>query len=142
MAGGCHGQCVTSQFIRQHTKQRCITSPDRLRHVAMATNKLVVTVPCVSIFNQIRVKVESEGMQFLYLIDIIFISALNRSAEFTSKPGLCPSVRAKGNHSDSGSVCNWDIDCPQWQKCCLTENNSSISRCLVPVPAGKHYPMQ
>uniref|UniRef100_UPI003D9EAECB uromodulin-like 1 isoform 1 precursor n=1 Tax=Danio rerio TaxID=7955 RepID=UPI003D9EAECB len=61
---------------------------------------------------------------------------LNRSAEFTSKPGLCPSARATGNHSDSGTVCNWDTDCPQWQKCCQTENNSSISRCLEPVPAA------
>ncbi|XP_043105776.1 uromodulin-like 1 [Puntigrus tetrazona] len=65
--------------------------------------------------------------------------SLNRSAEFTSKPGLCPPPRERGsrcNNSDSsGSVCNRDIDCPQWQKCCLIENTSPISQCLDPVPS-------
>ncbi|KAK2871043.1 hypothetical protein Q8A67_023570 [Cirrhinus molitorella] len=64
--------------------------------------------------------------------------SLNRSAEFTSKPGLCPSTRTTGslrnNSSFSSSVCNWDIDCPLWQKCCPTENTSSISQCSDPVP--------
>ncbi|XP_058646209.1 uromodulin-like 1 [Onychostoma macrolepis] len=65
--------------------------------------------------------------------------SLNRSAEFTSKPGLCPPTRATGclsnNSNSSGSVCNWDIDCPQWQKCCLIENTSLISQCSDPVPS-------
>uniref|UniRef100_A0A8C1GRV3 Uromodulin-like 1 n=1 Tax=Cyprinus carpio TaxID=7962 RepID=A0A8C1GRV3_CYPCA len=65
--------------------------------------------------------------------------SLNRSAEFTSKPGLCPPTRATGslcnNSNSSGSVCNWDIDCPQWQKCCLIENTSPISQCSDPVPS-------
>ncbi|XP_016133722.1 uromodulin-like 1 [Sinocyclocheilus grahami] len=65
--------------------------------------------------------------------------SLNRSAEFTSKPGLCPPTRATGslcnNSNSSCSVCNWDIDCPQWQKCCLIENTSPISQCSDPVPS-------
>ncbi|XP_061819050.1 uromodulin-like 1 [Nerophis lumbriciformis] len=40
---------------------------------------------------------------------------LNRTEEFTSKPGSCPA--ANGSHS-SGGDCDWDIDCPGWQKCC------------------------
>ncbi|XP_061904408.1 uromodulin-like 1 [Entelurus aequoreus] len=40
---------------------------------------------------------------------------LKRTEEFTSKPGSCPA--ANGSHS-SGGDCDWDIDCPGWQKCC------------------------
>ncbi|XP_026128824.1 uromodulin-like 1 [Carassius auratus] len=65
--------------------------------------------------------------------------SVDRSAEFTSKPGRCPPTRATGslynNSNSSGSVCNWDIDCPQWQKCCLIENTSSISQCADPMPS-------
>ncbi|XP_045896630.1 uromodulin-like 1 [Micropterus dolomieu] len=40
---------------------------------------------------------------------------VNRSGEFTAKPGSCPT--ADGLHP--GSVdCEWDMDCPGWQKCC------------------------
>ncbi|XP_052422908.1 uromodulin-like 1 [Carassius gibelio] len=64
--------------------------------------------------------------------------SVDRSAEFTSKPGRCPTTRATGslynNSNSSGSVCNWDIDCPQWQKCCLIEN-TSISQCSDPMPS-------
>ncbi|XP_067289925.1 uromodulin-like 1 [Pseudorasbora parva] len=66
--------------------------------------------------------------------------SLNRSAEFTSKPGLCPSASVTGslrNHSTSGSMCKWDIDCPQWQKCCQKENISNIYQCSNPVPANR-----
>ncbi|XP_077098464.1 uromodulin-like 1 [Siphateles boraxobius] len=62
--------------------------------------------------------------------------SLNRSAEFTSKQGLCPSAsvtRSLWNNSNS-SVCKWDIDCPQWKKCCQTENISNIYQCSDPVP--------
>ncbi|XP_029925012.1 uromodulin-like 1 [Myripristis murdjan] len=38
----------------------------------------------------------------------------NRSMDFTAKPGSCPS--ADGLSSDED--CEWDTDCPQWQKCC------------------------
>ncbi|XP_056127525.1 uromodulin-like 1 [Rhinichthys klamathensis goyatoka] len=61
--------------------------------------------------------------------------SLNRSAEFTSKPGLCPSTSVTrslwNNSNSSGSMCKWDIDCSQWQKCCQTEN---IYQCSYPVP--------
>ncbi|XP_067255339.1 uromodulin-like 1 [Chanodichthys erythropterus] len=62
--------------------------------------------------------------------------SLNRSAEFTSKPGLCPSASGslRNNSNSSGSMCMWDIDCPQWQKCCQTENISNIYQCSYPVP--------
>ncbi|XP_054611319.1 uromodulin-like 1 isoform X1 [Dunckerocampus dactyliophorus] len=41
--------------------------------------------------------------------------SLNRSEEFTIKPGSCPA--ANGSYS-SGDDCDWDIDCPGWEKCC------------------------
>ncbi|GAA6070285.1 uromodulin-like 1 isoform X1, partial [Tachysurus ichikawai] len=44
--------------------------------------------------------------------------ALNRSSEFTAKPGVCPARPV------SGSLCLWDSDCPHWQKCCQTGNQS------------------
>ncbi|KAI7793782.1 putative uromodulin-like 1, partial [Triplophysa rosa] len=59
---------------------------------------------------------------------------LNRSTEFTSKQGLCPSGGVSGSLGNdanpSGSVCTWDIDCPGWQKCCQNEN---ISQCSDPL---------
>ncbi|KAM6983468.1 uromodulin-like 1 [Tautogolabrus adspersus] len=40
---------------------------------------------------------------------------VNRSGEFTAKPGICPTA----DGLDSGSeACEWDMDCPGWQKCC------------------------
>ncbi|XP_036450955.1 uromodulin-like 1 [Colossoma macropomum] len=57
---------------------------------------------------------------------------LNRSAEFTAKPGVCP-VRSglgpgpgpgPGPVPGPGLQCEWDTDCPGWQKCCQTENTS------------------
>ncbi|XP_037604796.1 uromodulin-like 1 [Sebastes umbrosus] len=39
----------------------------------------------------------------------------NRSIEFTAKPGSCPT--ADGLCPRSGD-CEWDMDCPGWQKCC------------------------
>ncbi|XP_051763823.1 uromodulin-like 1 isoform X1 [Ctenopharyngodon idella] len=62
--------------------------------------------------------------------------SLNRSAEFTSKPGLCSSASRslRNNSNSSHSMCKWDIDCPHWQKCCQTENISNIYQCSDPVP--------
>ncbi|XP_068456407.1 LOW QUALITY PROTEIN: uromodulin-like 1 [Clinocottus analis] len=40
---------------------------------------------------------------------------VNRSAELTAKPGSCPT--ADGRCPRSGD-CEWDMDCPGWQKCC------------------------
>lgn len=70
--------------------------------------------------------------------DVVIIIVLNRSAEFTSKPGLCPSGGVSGSLGNdpnpSGSVCTWDIDCPGWQKCCQNEN---IIQCSDPLLTGK-----
>ncbi|XP_051540914.1 uromodulin-like 1 [Myxocyprinus asiaticus] len=70
--------------------------------------------------------------------------SLNRSAKFTSKPGLCPSGSVTGylwnetsGTNSTSSVCEWDIDCPQWQKCCQTGN---ISQCSDPLsPANRSW---
>ncbi|XP_029303425.1 uromodulin-like 1 isoform X2 [Cottoperca gobio] len=40
---------------------------------------------------------------------------VNRSDEFTAKPGSCPT--ADGLYTSSED-CEWDSDCPGWQKCC------------------------
>ncbi|XP_041656670.1 uromodulin-like 1 isoform X2 [Cheilinus undulatus] len=40
---------------------------------------------------------------------------VNRSGEFTAKPGICPTA----DGLDAGyEACEWDMDCPGWQKCC------------------------
>ncbi|XP_036379754.1 uromodulin-like 1 [Megalops cyprinoides] len=44
---------------------------------------------------------------------------LSRSAEFTAKPGSCPE-----RTEACGSVCEWDTDCPGFQKCCKAEGRS------------------
>ncbi|XP_034035012.1 mucin-5AC [Thalassophryne amazonica] len=55
---------------------------------------------------------------------------VNRSGEFTAKPGSCPRDGACPSNYEH---CNWDIDCPGWQKCCqrigisLCQNPSSSS---------------
>ncbi|XP_078416598.1 uromodulin-like 1 [Cetorhinus maximus] len=60
-------------------------------------------------------------------------TALNRSKEFASHPGMCPTEeKAMGNQT-----CRWDIDCPGLQKCC---NISGESVCTSPIPAvGEGY---
>ncbi|XP_035999344.1 uromodulin-like 1 [Fundulus heteroclitus] len=41
--------------------------------------------------------------------------SVNRSDEFTAKPGCCPTA----DGLSPGSVrCDFDLDCPGWQKCC------------------------
>ncbi|CAL8305732.1 unnamed protein product [Gadus morhua 'NCC'] len=52
---------------------------------------------------------------------------LNRTREFTTKPGFCPTAAEKSH--DGCQTCVWDIDCPGWQKCCQTLNRS---RCVDP----------
>ncbi|TRY99748.1 hypothetical protein DNTS_033613 [Danionella cerebrum] len=63
--------------------------------------------------------------------------SLNRSVVFTSKLGLCPSGGFLLNHSES--QCKWDIDCPQWQKCCQAENTTGICSNPVPVIAKRSW---
>ncbi|XP_061608708.1 uromodulin-like 1 isoform X3 [Phyllopteryx taeniolatus] len=41
--------------------------------------------------------------------------SLNRSEEFMTKPGSCPTTDGSSSSLDD---CDWDIDCPNWQKCC------------------------
>lgn len=47
--------------------------------------------------------------------------AVNRSGEFTAKPGSCPT--ADGLYPGSED-CEWDMDCPGWQKCCQGTDHS------------------
>ncbi|KAK5888242.1 hypothetical protein CesoFtcFv8_016758 [Champsocephalus esox] len=56
---------------------------------------------------------------------------VNRSDEFTAKPGSCPT--ADGVQNRSGG-CEWDIDCPGWHKCC-----QSSSRYVCSDPANSTY---
>ncbi|KAL0994383.1 hypothetical protein UPYG_G00121500 [Umbra pygmaea] len=53
---------------------------------------------------------------------------LNRSEEFTAKPGSCPEsvVEAPRN-----TGCKWDSHCTGWQKCCYTEG---LYICTEPEP--------
>lgn len=41
--------------------------------------------------------------------------AVNWSAELTAKPGSCPTTDGLCPRSED---CEWDMDCPGWQKCC------------------------
>ncbi|XP_044079355.1 uromodulin-like 1 [Siniperca chuatsi] len=49
---------------------------------------------------------------------------VNRSGEFTAKPGSCPT--ADGLYPGSED-CEWDLDCPGWQKCCQRLGRSHCS---------------
>ncbi|XP_053702414.1 uromodulin-like 1 [Synchiropus splendidus] len=51
--------------------------------------------------------------------------SVKRSDALAAKPGSCP--RADGfipTSEDSGRDCEWDIHCPDWQKCCPASNGS------------------
>ncbi|CAJ1064720.1 uromodulin-like 1 isoform X1 [Xyrichtys novacula] len=49
---------------------------------------------------------------------------VNRIRELTAKPGSCPT--ADGS-SPGSEACEWDMDCPGWQKCCHRLNGSFCS---------------
>ncbi|XP_046876897.1 uromodulin-like 1 [Hypomesus transpacificus] len=51
---------------------------------------------------------------------------LNRSGEFTAKPGSCPEPAALAAYTFG---CEQDTDCPGWQKCCQ-------GQCTNPQPSG------
>ncbi|XP_045548187.1 uromodulin-like 1 isoform X1 [Salmo salar] len=55
---------------------------------------------------------------------------MNRSGEFTAKPGSCPKGVVEAPRSGG---CEWDLDCPGWQKCCQGEG---LSLCTDPQSAG------
>lgn len=57
---------------------------------------------------------------------------MNRSGEFTAKPGSCPKGVVEAPRSGG---CEWDLDCPGWQKCCQGEG---LSLCTDPQSAGKY----
>uniref|UniRef100_A0A8C9SZ23 WAP domain-containing protein n=1 Tax=Scleropages formosus TaxID=113540 RepID=A0A8C9SZ23_SCLFO len=57
---------------------------------------------------------------------------LSRTAEFSARPGHCPR-----NPSGAwGPQCEWDTDCPGFQKCCQGGN---FSYCTNPVAAGEKH---
>ncbi|KAG7282651.1 hypothetical protein CRUP_017577 [Coryphaenoides rupestris] len=58
------------------------------------------------------------------------MEALSRARAFTTKPGVCPGTDAEvpGGKCD---LCDWDIDCSGWQKCCKTLHGS---QCVNPTP--------
>ncbi|XP_078514984.1 uromodulin-like 1 [Lissotriton helveticus] len=53
--------------------------------------------------------------------------SLNRSNEFTSRPGVCPA----DDMMRSNISCTIDLDCPGLQKCCRHANRST---CSTPIP--------
>ncbi|KAL1771374.1 uromodulin-like 1 [Sigmodon hispidus] len=57
------------------------------------------------------------------------LRALNRSREFASRPGVCPTEEPES----SSPPCSLDIDCSGLQKCCSW---SGARRCVTPAPTG------
>ncbi|XP_066477396.1 uromodulin-like 1 [Tiliqua scincoides] len=53
---------------------------------------------------------------------------LNRSSEFASRPGICPTMEVEALNS---VPCTLDVDCPDHKKCCET---SKRTVCSDPVP--------
>uniref|UniRef100_A0AAY5EYM5 WAP domain-containing protein n=1 Tax=Electrophorus electricus TaxID=8005 RepID=A0AAY5EYM5_ELEEL len=77
--------------------------------------------------------VPQNGSVLLYLVCLDTVwSSLNRSAEFTAKPGRCPA-----HPSPAPSIqCEWDTDCPGWQKCCPSDN---LTQCVDPHTHGERF---
>ncbi|XP_027630692.1 uromodulin-like 1 [Tupaia chinensis] len=65
-----------------------------------------------------------EGYEQLGLYCVL---PLNRSQEFASKPGVCPTAEPEL----STSPCSLDTDCPRLQKCCSW---SGGHQCVAPMP--------
>ncbi|XP_069366337.1 uromodulin-like 1 [Paralichthys olivaceus] len=57
---------------------------------------------------------------------------VNRSGELIAKPGSCPT--ADGLYPGSGD-CEWDMDCPGWQKCC---KRLGCSLCIHPTSSANY----
>ncbi|XP_047421498.1 uromodulin-like 1 [Sciurus carolinensis] len=55
---------------------------------------------------------------------------LNRSGEFASRPGVCPTAAPQ----PGASQCSWDTDCPGLQKCCPW---SGGHHCVASAPHGR-----
>ncbi|XP_070345027.1 uromodulin-like 1 isoform X1 [Equus asinus] len=65
-----------------------------------------------------------EGYEQLGLYCVL---PLNRSREFASRPGVCPTVGLEA----PSSLCTLDADCPGLQKCCPSSRGH---HCVSPVP--------
>lgn len=65
----------------------------------------------------------------IWLICII-PPALNRSGEFASRPGVCPTAEPES----SSPLCSLDTDCSGLLKCCSW---SGARRCVAPAPTGR-----
>ncbi|XP_030648093.1 uromodulin-like 1 [Chanos chanos] len=63
---------------------------------------------------------------------------LNRSAEFTAKPGLCPT-HDMVDMSSCTSECEWDTDCPGLQKCCQINGVFRCSNALPSIDRGSCF---
>ncbi|XP_072230517.1 uromodulin-like 1 [Leuresthes tenuis] len=59
--------------------------------------------------------------------------SVNRSGEFTAKPGSCPISDGLCPRSEN---CEFDIDCPGWQKCC---QRSGRTLCSDPTSSGSFF---
>lgn len=55
---------------------------------------------------------------------LLLTEAVNRSGEFTAKPGACPTVDGLYPGLEN---CESDMDCPGWQKCCQGLDGSFCS---------------
>ncbi|KAM4545907.1 uromodulin-like 1 [Odontesthes bonariensis] len=58
---------------------------------------------------------------------------VNRSGEFSAKPGSCPISDGLCPRSVD---CEFDIDCPGWQKCC---QRSGCTLCCDPTSSGSYF---
>lgn len=64
-----------------------------------------------------------------FAVKCFYYTALNRSSEFASRPGVCPEEEMDSlNYS-----CTLDTDCPGLKKCC---NSSKGAGCVDPIPEG------
>ncbi|XP_054481207.1 uromodulin-like 1 [Anoplopoma fimbria] len=57
---------------------------------------------------------------------------VNRSDEFTAKPGSCPTADGLCPRTEE---CEWDMDCPGWQKCC---HRSGRFLCIDPASSANY----
>uniref|UniRef100_UPI0037E9756B uromodulin-like 1 n=1 Tax=Semicossyphus pulcher TaxID=241346 RepID=UPI0037E9756B len=58
---------------------------------------------------------------------------VNRSEEFTAKLGSCPTADGLSPGSEE---CEWDMDCPGWQKCC---HRLGHSLCSNPASSANYF---
>ncbi|KAK1800246.1 hypothetical protein P4O66_000295 [Electrophorus voltai] len=109
---------VSSTSLRTETRPCGGWLPWRMCNVARYTTTLETQI--VHIPKQVKKCCEDYEQLGSYCA-----LSLNRSAEFTAKPGRCPA-----HPSPAPSIpCEWDTDCPGWQKCCPSDN---LTQCVDP----------